>query len=181
MTGKSDLETVIEKTERYTGKLENVIVSNMSGQFRVNKNINLPLLQRQFPPELLGKAGTVSYEEEAGIRTLGLIYRSKIDIETEVPIIEKERRRMSVEEAVREVLSKKKTTETKIRRETLFAVTFYKTGYIQFKGKLADAGDVVFLVRQIFDAVPECLIPRYVEVTKREQKPAMYKIGRAHV
>lgn len=174
MTGKSPIESVVRMTERYTGPLEDVVVSNMSGQFRLNQNISLPVLQERFPSSLLGRAGRISYETEAGIRTVGLIYRATLDVETEIQMVSTERVRMSAREAIQEVLAKPKTA-TKTRRETIFAITFYNTGYIQFKGKLADAGDVVRLVREIFDTVPECIVKRFIEVPKKEPKERSYK------
>jgi hypothetical protein len=158
LSGASDIDDVVKYTERLVGEVENVIISNTSGQLRIDKNISLDALQRYFPKELLGRSGgTIYYEKETGIRTLGLSYKYSPKYTRMVEnksVLQPSK--VPVEQAVTEaIFGRTVPMKEEEYREKFFVITFYRTGAIQFRGKVADAGSMISFIKGILDAVQD--------------------------
>lgn len=171
LSGASDVDDVVKYTERLVGEVENVIISNTSGQLRIDKNISLDALQRYFPKELLGRTGgTIYYEKETGIRSLGLSYKyaAKYTRMVENKSVFQPAK-VPVEQAVTEaIFGRKVPMKEEEYKEKFFVITFYRTGAIQFRGKVADPGSMISFIKGILDAVQDyALVTSFVD-----EKPA---------
>jgi hypothetical protein len=174
LSGASDVDDVVKYTERLVGTVENVIISNTSGQLRIDKNISLDALRTHFPKELLGRdGGTIYYEKETGIRTLGLSYKyaAKYTRMVENKSVFRPAK-VPVEQAVTEaIFGRKVPMKEEEYREKFFVITFYRTGAIQFRGKVADPGSMISFIKGILDAVQDyALVTPFVD-----EKPAAPK------
>lgn len=174
LSGASDVDDVVKYTERLVGTVENVIISNTSGQLRIDKNISLDALRTHFPKELLGRdGGTIYYEKETGIRTLGLSYKyaAKYTRMVENKSVFQPAK-VPVEQAVTEaIFGRKVPMKEEEYREKFFVITFYRTGAIQFRGRVADPGSMISFIKGILDAVQDyALVTPFVA-----EKPAAPK------
>lgn len=174
LSGASDVDDVVKYTERLVGTVEDVIISNTSGQLRIDKNISLDALQRYFPKELLGKTGgTIYYEKETGLRSLGLSYKyaAKYTRMVENKSVFRPAK-VPVEQAVTEaIFGVKVPMKEEEYKEKFFVITFYRTGAIQFRGKVADPGSMISFIKGILDAVQDyALVTSFVD-----EKPAAPK------
>jgi hypothetical protein len=174
LSGASDVDDVVKYTERLVGNVENVIISNTSGQLRIDKNISLDALQRYFPKELLGKTGgTIYYEKETGLRSLGLSYKyaAKYTRMVENKSVFQPAK-VPVEQAVTEaIFGRRVPMKEEEYKEKFFVITFYRTGAIQFRGKVADPGSMISFIKGILDAVQDyALVTSFVD-----EKPAAPK------
>jgi len=158
LSGASDVDDVVKYTERLVGEVEDVIVSNTSGQLRIDKNINLDALRLHFPPELLGRTGgTIYYEKETGLRSLGLSYKYSAKF---TRMVENKSvfqpAKVPVEQAVTEaIFGRRVPMKEEEYKEKFFVITFYRTGAIQFRGKVADPGSMISFIKGILDAVQD--------------------------
>lgn len=174
LSGASDVQDVVRFTEKLVGPVEDLIISNTSGQLRINKYIALNLLYQNFPKEMLGAAGgRLSYETDPDLRTPGLSYKYSAKFTRQVPSANRGPSRVPVEQAVTEaIFGRRVRMETEEYREKFFTLTFFRTGAIQFKGKVADVGSMISFIRGILDAVQDsgALVPSMPELEK--PKPA---------
>jgi hypothetical protein len=150
LTGKSNVDDVIKYTSKFVSDIEDVVVSNSSGQFSINQNIKLNVLMAGFPRRLLGSNGSLSRS------TLGLTYRSSGVVSANVAQKGPYMGRMPGREARVSVFEARPLKEE--RTVTSFIITFYPSGVVQFKGKFADPGIIVNLVREVLDEVPNVFI-----------------------
>ena len=150
LTGKSNVDDVVKYTGKFVSDIEDVIVSNSSGQFSINHNIKLNSLMAGFPRALLGSKGSLSRS------TLGLTYKSTGSVTTSVTKKGPYLGRLPAREMRVSVFEPKPEKEERV--VTSFALTFYPSGVIQFKGKFADPGLIISLVREILDSVPNVFI-----------------------
>jgi hypothetical protein len=170
LSGASDMDDVVRFTEKLVGPVEDVIISNTSGQLRINKYIALNLMYENFPREFL-KDGRLSYETDPELRTPGLSYKYSAKFTRQVPSANQGPRRVPVEQAVTEaIFGRRVRMETETYREKFFTLTFYRTGAIQFKGKVADVGAMINFIRLILDEVQSvALLDKLVD--EPEPKP----------
>jgi len=150
LTGKSNVDDVVKYTGKFVSDVEDVIVSNSSGQFSINQNIKLNTLMSGFPRELLGSKGSLSRS------TLGLTYKSTGSVITNVTKKGPYLGRLPGREV--RVTTREPRPEKEEKTVTSFALTFYPSGVIQFKGKFADPGMIISLVREILDRTPNVFI-----------------------
>lgn len=157
LSGASDVEDVVRFTEKLVGQVKGLIISNTSGQLRINKYIALNLLYENFPKEMLGAAGgRLSYETDPDLRTPGLSYKYSAKFTRQVPSANQGPSRVPVEQAVTEaIFGRRVRMETEQYSEKFFTLTFFRTGAIQFKGKVADVGSMISFIRGILDAVQD--------------------------
>ncbi|NBS68032.1 hypothetical protein EBT31_03840 [bacterium] len=176
LSGASDISDVVRFTEKLVGSVEDVIISNTSGQLRINKNIALDAMYEHFPKEILKGGGRLSYETDPDLRTPGLSFKYSAKFTRQVPSANQGPAKVPVEKAITEAIFGRKTKmETEEYYEKFFAITFYRTGAIQFKGKVADVGAMISFIRGILDAVQQwALVPKLVEETPAVKKERKY-------
>jgi len=174
LSGASDVDDVVRFTEKLVGPVDGLIISNTSGQLRINKYIALNVLYENFPKELLGAGGgRLSYETEPDLRTPGLSYKYSAKFTRQVPSANQGPSRVPVEKAITEaIFGRKLKMETEEYREKFFTLTFFRTGAIQFKGKVADVGSMISFIRGILDAVQDsgALVQAMPEIEKPTSK-----------
>lgn len=177
LSGASDIDDVVKFTEKLVGDIEGINISNTSGQLRIDKNINLDAMKRYFPQEMLGAGGSIYYEKETGLRTLGLSYKyspkakrmvpnKSVNLPSKVP----------VEQAITEaIFGRKVPMKEEEYQQKFFVITFYRTGAIQFRGKVADTGSMISFIKSILDAVQEyALVERLVDEQPRAKADPRY-------
>lgn len=175
MSGASKPEEVVQFLSKFVSGIEEVVVSNTSGQFSIDQSINLAKLMEKFPKSLLTKntlltrgRGTVIYktlheEEVEDVRERSQNYT---------------RERYPPQEAVsRVILGKLRKPPTRTITSITFAITFYSSGVVQYKGKFINEEIIKNYVTEILNGVPDALTPKggFFERTKIQKAIQTFK------
>lgn len=140
-----------EYLERMIGPLDEVEISNRTGQLYVDKELDLEKLVSSIRLEEFGPRSRVIFDPEARDFHVTLQF-----IQTEqriVPVPEERRkgRHVGVKE-VRVHLTPREETTTVEKDTKYFAFEFFRTGVIQYQGRfIGDVGTLVFILKAVLD------------------------------
>ena len=133
-TGASDSAKVIHFIERYTGKLEVVTFSNLTGQVRINKELNLEKL-----------ADSIRSTRDIKVSR----NRNNITVHFSSTTEERVVRPRVIRHQVAQIGLASNEYNVQEKHQKLFSISFFKSGIIQYKGKYVDVGIILNFIHVI--------------------------------